>query len=100
MLDRKGRGELKTGPIVNLSFRFTRPAGVVLYRKEFSRSGVAKLWAYLRQAPRITSAVRLSTPAGRLSSYRNEWRHFLACIASRSRPTPNFYDGLAVTRAP
>ena len=77
---------------------FARPTGVALYRQEFSRSRAAKLWAYLRQAPRITSAVRLSTPAGRLSSYRSEWRHFLACIASRTRPTPNFDDGLAVTR--
>ena len=77
---------------------FARPAGVALYRQEFSRSRAAKLWAYLRQAPRIASAVRLSTPAGRLSSYRDEWLHFLACIASRSRPTPSFDDGLAVTR--
>ncbi len=77
---------------------FARPAGVALYRREFSRSRATKLWAYLRQAPRIVSAIRLSTPAGRLSSYRNEWRHFLACVASRSRPTPNFDDGLVVTR--
>lgn len=78
---------------------FARPAGVALYRREFSRSRVAKLFAYVRQAPRIVSAIRLSTPTGRLSSYRNEWEHFLACIESGGRPRPNFDDGLAVTRA-
>ena len=77
---------------------FTRPAGVALYRREFSRSRRAKIWAYMRQAPRLASAISLSTPAGRLSSYRGEWEHFLACIASGSRPKPNFDDGLAVTR--
>lgn len=77
---------------------FTRPAGVALYRQEFSRSRAAKLWAYARQTPRIVSGVRLSTPSGRLSSYRKQWQHFLACIESGSRPRPNFDDGLAVTR--
>jgi predicted dehydrogenase len=77
---------------------FTRPAGVALYRREFSRSRAAKLWGYIRQAPRLASAIRLATAAGRLSSYRGEWEHFLACIASGSRPVPNFDDGLAVTR--
>jgi len=77
---------------------FTRPAGVALYRREFSRSRRAKIWAYMRQAPRLASTIRLATPAGRLSSYRGEWEHFLACIASGSRPEPNFDDGLAVTR--
>ena len=78
---------------------FTRPAGVALYRREFSRSRRAKIWAYMRQAPRLASAISLSTPAGRLSSYRSQWEHFLACIKSGSRPEPNFDDGLAVTRA-
>jgi len=78
---------------------FTRPAGVALYRRGFSRSRQAKVWAYIRQAPRLASAIRLATPAGRLSSYRGEWEHFLACIKSGSRPEPNFDDGLAVTRA-
>ena len=78
---------------------FTRPAGIALYRTEFSRSRQAKLWAYIRQARRLASAIRLGTPAGRLSSYRNRWRHFLACIESGSRPEVNFDDGLAVTRA-
>jgi predicted dehydrogenase len=77
---------------------FTRPAGVALYRREFSRSRRAKAWAYIRQAHRLASAVRLTTPAGRLSSYRGEWEHFLASIASGSRPVPNFDDGLQVTR--
>lgn len=77
---------------------FTRPAGVALYRRGFSRSRQAKVWAYIRQAPRLASAIRLATPAGRLSSYRGEWEHFLACIKSGSRPEPNFDDGLAVTR--
>jgi predicted dehydrogenase len=77
---------------------FTRPAGVALYRREFSRSRQAKIWAYMRQASRLVSAIRLATPAGRLSSYRGEWEHFLACIESGSRPEPNFDDGLAVTR--
>lgn len=77
---------------------FTRPAGVALYRREFSRSRRAKVWGYIRQAPRLASAIRLATPAGRLSSYRGEWEHFLACIESGSRPEPNFDDGLAVTR--
>jgi len=77
---------------------FTRPAGVALYRREFSRSRRAKIWAYMRQAPRLASAIRLATPAGRLSSYRGEWEHFRACIAFGSRPEPNFDDGLAVTR--
>ena len=77
---------------------FTRPAGIALYRREFSRSRQAKLWAYIRQVPRLASAIRLSTPAGRLSSYRNQWQHFLACIESGSRPETNFDDGLAVTR--
>jgi predicted dehydrogenase len=78
---------------------FTRPAGVALYRREFSRSRLAKVWAYIRQAPRLASAIRLATPAGRLSSYRGQWEHFLACIESGKRATPNFDDGLAVTRA-
>ncbi len=77
---------------------FARPAGVALYRREFSRNRVAKFFAYARQAPRIVDAIRLSTPAGRLSSYRSEWEHFLACIESGSRPKPSFDDGLAVTR--
>ncbi len=77
---------------------FARPAGVALFRREFSRSRVAKLFAYARQAPRIVSAIRLSTRAGRLSSYRNEWEHFLACIESGGRAKPDFDDGLAVTR--
>ena len=51
------------------------------------------------QWPRLASAIRLSTPEGRLTSYRNEWRHFLACIESGTQPKPNFDDGLAVTRA-
>ena len=80
------------------AINFTRPAGVALYRREFSRSRRAKIWAYMRQAPRLASAIRLSTAAGRLSSYRGEWEHFLACITSGSRPVPNFDDGLAVTR--
>jgi predicted dehydrogenase len=80
------------------AINFTRPAGVALYRREFSRSRAAKLWAYMLQAPRLASAIRLSTPAGRLSSYRSQWEHFLACIKSGSRPVPNFDDGLAVTR--
>lgn len=78
---------------------FTRPAGIALYRTEFSRSRQAKLWAYIRQAPRLASAIRLGTPGGRLNSYRNQWRHFLACIESGGRPEVNFDDGLAVTRA-
>lgn len=77
---------------------FTRPTGVALYRREFSRSRAAKLWAYARQAPRLASAVRLATPAGRLSSYRSEWQHFLACIETGTRPRPSFDDGLQVTR--
>lgn len=77
---------------------FARPAGIALYRREFSRSRQAKIWGYFRQAPRFASAIRLSTPAGRLSSYRNEWQHFLACIESGRRPEANFDDGLAVTR--
>ncbi len=77
---------------------FSRPAGVALYRREFSRSRVAKLLAYARQAPRLASAIRLATPVGRLSSYRNEWQHFLACIGSGNRAKPDFDDGLAVTR--
>lgn len=77
---------------------FTRPAGVALYRREFSRSRRAKVWAYVRQAPRLASAIRLATPAGRLSSYRGQWEHFLGCVESGSRPEPNFDDGLAVTR--
>jgi len=80
------------------AINFTRPAGVALYRREFSRSRRAKIWAYMRQAPRLASAISLSTPAGRLSSYRSQWEHFLACIKSGSRPEPNFDDGLAVTR--
>jgi predicted dehydrogenase len=78
---------------------FTRPAGVALYRREFSRSRQAKVWAYIRQAPRLASAIRLATPAGRLSSYRGEWEHFMSCIESGSRAKPDFDDGLAVTRA-
>ena len=81
------------------AINFTRPAGVALYRREFSRSRRAKIWAYMRQAPRLASAISLSTPAGRLSAYRSQWEHFLACIKSGSRPEPNFDDGLAVTRA-
>ena len=77
---------------------FTRPTGVALYRREFSRSRAAKLWAYARQAPRLASAVRLATPAGRLSSYRSEWQHFLACIEFGTPPKPSFDDGLRVTR--
>ena len=77
---------------------FTRPAGVGVYRREFSRSRPAKLWGYIRQAPRIASAIRLGTAAGRLSSYRNEWQHFISCIESGSRAKPDFDDGLAVTR--
>jgi predicted dehydrogenase len=80
------------------AINFTRPAGVALYRREFSRSRRAKLWAYMRQASRLVSAINLSTPAGRLSSYRSQWEHFLASIKSGSRPEPNFDDGLAVTR--
>lgn len=78
---------------------FTRPTGVVLYRGEFSRNRAAKLWAYVRQAPHIiTSAARLATPRGRLSSYYGQWQHFFACIEASSRARPNFEDGLAVTR--
>lgn len=77
---------------------FTRPAGVALYRREYSRNRVTKPWAYLCQASRMASLIRHATPAGRLSSYRNEWQHFLDCIESGSRPRPNFDDGLAVTR--
>lgn len=77
---------------------FTRPAGVALYRREFSGSHSAKLLGYVRQAPRIVSAIRLGTPAGRLSSYRGQWQHFLACIETHSRAKPDFEDGLAVTR--
>jgi predicted dehydrogenase len=80
------------------AINFTRPGGVALYRREFSRSRGAKIWAYMRQATRLVSAISLSTPAGRLSSYRSQWEHFLACIKSGSRPVPNFDDGLAVTR--
>lgn len=78
---------------------FSRPAGVAFYRREFSRSRGAKILGYARQWPRLASAIRLSTPAGRLRSYRNEWRHFLACIESGAVPSPSFDDGLAVTRA-
>jgi UDP-N-acetylglucosamine 3-dehydrogenase len=78
----------------------TRPTGVLLYRTEFSRGRATKLWSYLRQAPRvITSTVRLATPRGRLSSYFNQWQHFFSAIDTRSPATPNFEDGLAVTRA-
>jgi len=77
---------------------FARPTGVALYRREFSRSRLAKLWGFLRQTPRIGSAVRFATPAGRLAAYRNQWRHFFACIRSSAPPTPSFEDGLAVTR--
>jgi predicted dehydrogenase len=80
------------------ALNFTRPVGVALYRREFSRSYPAKLLGYIRQAPRIASAIRLGTPAGRLSSYRSQWQHFLACIESHSRAKPDFEDGLAVTR--
>ena len=77
-----------------------RPTGVLLYRKEFSRTRATKLWGYVRQAPGvITSAVRLATPRGRLIAYFNQWQHFFACIETHSRATPNFEDGLAVTRA-
>ena len=77
---------------------FTRPAGVAFYRREFSRSRGAKILGYARQWPRLASAIRLSTPAGRLRSYRNEWQHFMSCIESGNRAKPDFDDGLAVTR--
>jgi predicted dehydrogenase len=78
----------------------TRPTGVLLYRTEFSRGRATKLWSYLRQAPSvITSAVRLATPRGRLSSYFSHWQHFCSAIDTQSPATPNFEDGLAVTRA-
>jgi predicted dehydrogenase len=80
------------------SVNYARPMGVALYRREFSRSRAAKLWAYARQSPRLASAVRLATPAGRLSSYRIEWQHFFTCIESGTSPRPSFEDGLRVTR--
>ena len=78
---------------------FTRPTGVLLYRKEFSRTRATKFWSYVRQAPRIiASTACLATARGRLSSYFNQWQHFFSCIESHHRATPNFEDGLAVTR--
>jgi UDP-N-acetylglucosamine 3-dehydrogenase len=78
---------------------FTRPTGVWLYRKEFSRTRVTKLWNYVRQAPQsIASTVCLATARGRLSSYFSQWQHFFSCIEGHQQATPNFDDGLAVTR--
>lgn len=77
---------------------FARPAGAWLYRVEFSRSRIAKLLGYARQIPRLAMSARLATPSGRLSSYRNQWRHFVSCIESGSRPRPDFEDGLRVAR--
>lgn len=77
---------------------FTRPAGVALYRREFSRGRLAKLLGYARQIPRLAMSIRLSTPSGRLASYRHQWRHFISCIESGGRPRPDFEDGLRVTR--
>ena len=79
---------------INLS----RPAGVALYHKGFSRSRATKLLAYIRQTGRLVSAFRYSTPAGRLISYSNQWRHFQDCIESSRKPQANFADGLAATR--
>ncbi|MGQ0633371.1 MAG: Gfo/Idh/MocA family protein [Planctomycetaceae bacterium] len=32
------------------------------------------------------------------ASYRGQWRHFVACIDQKQRPTPAFQDGLEATR--
>ena len=81
------------------SISLMRPTGIALYRKEFSRSRIAKLSAYARQYPRRAASIwRGVRSGGWLAGYIAEWRHFLGCIESGSPAIPNFDDGLAVTR--
>ena len=64
---------------------FTRPTGIALYRREFSRSRAAKLCAYVRQAPRIiASAARLATRHKR-AARRQQPDSFLETVLQASR---------------
>jgi predicted dehydrogenase len=81
------------------AINFSRPSGVDLYLREYSRNRLTKLRSHFRQLKRLNSAIRLSSSKGRLAAYRNEWIYFLSCVDRGARPCPGFQDGLAATRA-
>jgi predicted dehydrogenase len=74
-----------------------RPFGLALHRR-FDRSRYGRYWAYVGELGRVWTGARLSSPSGRLISYRDEWRHFLACIARGEPGRPDFEDGVETTR--
>jgi len=77
----------------------TRPTGMLLYRKAFTRQRLVKLASYARQALHSAGTVLyFATSRGRLSSYRTQWQHFMHGVATHTTPRPNFDDGVAITR--
>jgi predicted dehydrogenase len=76
----------------------TRPTGVLLYRKRYVQSRIAKWSGYAQQLMNIASNLMyFSTSQGQLCSYYKQWQQFIHGVETHSAPRPNFDDGLAIT---